>query len=268
MANNCLLDLVMEPGGLTTLFQPILEARNLGWKLHSLECLTRGPVESNLASADVLFEYVRRKGSEEQIDRACVARALREASEVSVDTSFSLNIHASTLGRDPEFPSFLADMAEANSIPTSCLVVEIVEHTPCWDAVIFRDSLAELRSMGVRVALDDIGVKHSNLRMVLDSRPDYFKIDRYLVEGCRDDSYRRAILESIAGLARSVGARVIAEGVESVSDLDVISNIGIELVQGHLFYPAMPIIELLETEALAGQTVFPFRGGEAAREQA
>ena len=47
--------------------------------------------------------------------------------------------------------------------------------------------------------------------MALDCRPDYFKIDRYLVEGCRDDSYRRAVLESIAGLARKVGARVVAE---------------------------------------------------------
>ena len=124
-------------------------------------------------------------------------------------------------------------MAEANCIAPARLVVEIVEHTPFWNESIFAGSLAELRRAGVRIALDDIGVKHSNFRMALDCRPDYFKIDRYLVEGCRDDSSRRAVLESIAGLARKVGARVVAEGVSNPADLGAVTDLGIDLVQGH-----------------------------------
>ena len=258
MSQHCLLDLLLEPGILSVLFQPILEARSLGsWGLHSLECLTRGPKGTNLEPANILFEYVRRKRRENQFDRVCIALALRSARHIKADTSFSVNVHASTLGNDPEVPSFLAEVAADNGIAASRLIVEIVEHTPVWDESTFLRSLNALRQMGARIALDDIGIKHSNIRMVLDCQPDYFKIDRYLVEGCREDSYRRAILESISSLARRVGSRVVAEGVTNTADLDAVSALGIELVQGYLFYPALPLPELAEMPFLSGRPVFP-----------
>jgi EAL domain-containing protein (putative c-di-GMP-specific phosphodiesterase class I) len=65
------------------------------------------------------------------------------------------------------------------------------------------------------------------------------------------------ILESISSLARKVGSRVVAEGVTNTADLDVISAIGIELVQGYLFYPALPLPELAEMPFLSGRPVFP-----------
>jgi EAL domain-containing protein (putative c-di-GMP-specific phosphodiesterase class I) len=71
--------------------------------------------------------------------------------------------------------------------------------------------------------------------MVLECRPDYLKVDRYFVTGCHDDFYRKAVLSSIAQLARPFGARVIAEGVEDARDLAVLKRLGITLVQGHLF---------------------------------
>jgi EAL domain-containing protein (putative c-di-GMP-specific phosphodiesterase class I) len=252
MKNRCLLDQMLEPDGLSTLFQPILEARDNGWGLHALECLTRGPKGTNLEPANLLFEYVRRKRKECELDRVCVARALRCAGELDTDASFSVNVHASTLGSDPEFPFFLEDMAEQSAIRASRLIVEIVEHTPFWDEATFLTSLETLRRMRIRVALDDIGIKHSNFRMVLNCRPDYFKIDRYLVEGCRDDYHRRVILESISNLARKFGSRVVAEGVTNPEDLHVVLDLGIDLVQGYLFYPALAPEELLATPILHG----------------
>jgi EAL domain-containing protein (putative c-di-GMP-specific phosphodiesterase class I) len=168
-----------------------------------------------------------------------------------------MNVHASTLSSDSEFPFFLEDMAAQNAIRASRLIVEIVEHTPFWDEETFRASLEALRRMRIRVALDDIGIKHSNFRMVLTCRPDYFKIDRYLVEGCRGDYYRRAILESISTLAHKVGSRVVAEGVTNVEDLQVVSDLGIDLVQGYLFYPALAPEDLLASPILQGRLVNP-----------
>lgn len=260
MKNRCLLDQMLEPDGLSTLFQPIFEARDNSWGLHALECLTRGPKGTNLEPADLLFEYVRRKRKECELDRVCIARALRCAGDLYTDASFSLNVHASTLGSDPEFPFFLEDIAEANAIRASSLIVEIVEHTPFWDETTFLASLEALRRMRIRVALDDIGIKHSNFRMVLNCRPDYFKIDRYLVEGCREDYYRRAILESISKLAHKVGSRVVTEGISDIRDLHVVSDLGIDLVQGYLFYPALAPEDLLTTPILHGQLVNPRAG--------
>ena len=257
MRNSCLLDRMLEPDGLSTLFQPILEARGSGWGLHALECLTRGPKGTNLEPANLLFEYARRKRKECELDRVCVARALRRAGDLDTDASLSVNVHASTLGSDPEFPFFLEDMAEQSAVRVSRLIVEIVEHTPFWDEATFRASLEALRRMRIRVALDDIGIKHSNFRMVLTCRPDYFKIDRYLVEGCRADYYRRAILESISTLAHMVGSRVVAEGVTNIEDLQVVCDLGIDLVQGYIFYPALASEDFRTSPILHGQLVNP-----------
>jgi EAL domain-containing protein (putative c-di-GMP-specific phosphodiesterase class I) len=86
----------------------------------------------------------------------------------------------------------------------------------------------------VRIALDDIGLGQSNYRMILETRPHYFKLDRFLVEGCSRDSDRRAVLESIVRLAAAFDSRVVAEGPGSLEDIETVRQIGVDLIQGFL----------------------------------
>ena len=241
-----LLDQILEPGGLTVHFQPILELRDETRRLYGLECLIRGPKGTNLESADVLFDYVRRKREESLVDRACVKAAFESARHVPGQPQLSINVHASTLGRDHEFLVFLGDVADVNAISLNDVTVEIVEHAPPWDGRSFLGALEGLRRIGVRIGLDDVGLGQSNYRMILDCRPDYFKVDRYFALGCAKDPYRQAVLESIHELARRFGGRVVAEGVEQQEDLAAIQAIGIDLVQGFLFSPAAPLPALIE----------------------
>jgi EAL domain-containing protein (putative c-di-GMP-specific phosphodiesterase class I) len=109
--------------------------------------------------------------------------------------------------------------------------------------------LAKLRALGVLVAIDDIGLGYSNFRMIVDAQADYFKIDRYFVTGIERDPYRFAVLESVAKLASKVDARVIAEGIETASELGFVIEAGIDLVQG--FYFSEPLSpEHLENHAM------------------
>jgi EAL domain-containing protein (putative c-di-GMP-specific phosphodiesterase class I) len=238
--SDSLLDSLLTPGGLSTVFQPIFEVREDTSRLYALECLSRGPTGTNLESPDVLFDYARRKHAEERVDRACVTTALRSARNLPGAPRLSINVHATTLGRDHEFVSFLGDEAEACGIPVDRLIVEVVEHVYAWDEQAFLNVVEGLRAIGVQLALDDIGRGHSNYRMILDCRPDYFKIDGYFVQGCRNDFYRQAVLESIAGLASKFAARVVAEAVEDSGDLSTLVGLGIDLVQGWLFGRAEP----------------------------
>jgi EAL domain-containing protein (putative c-di-GMP-specific phosphodiesterase class I) len=233
--SDTLLDRILEPGRLSTVFQPILEIGAGGTSVHAFESLTRGPAGTNIESPDVLFEYARRKHAEPSVDHACVATALRAARQLPTTARLSVNVHASTLSRDHEFSVFLGDMAEVCGIGLDRLVVEVVEHVSPWDRPSFLNTLDGLRAIGVSIALDDIGLGQSNYQMILDTRPDYFKIDGYFVRGCRGDFYRQAVLESVAGLAARFGARVIAESVEEEADLEMVTKLGIDLVQGWLF---------------------------------
>jgi EAL domain-containing protein (putative c-di-GMP-specific phosphodiesterase class I) len=246
-----LLDAILEPGGLTVHFQPILELRDGGRRVYGLECLIRGPKGTNLESADVLFDYVRRKREESLVDRACVKAAFENARELPGRPQLSINVHASTLGRDHEFLVFLGDVADVNAISLREVTVEIVEHAPPWDGRSFLGALEGLRRIGVRIGLDDVGLGQSNYRMILDCRPDYFKVDRYFALGCAKDPYRQAVMQSIHELARRFGGRVVAEGVENTEDLAAIQDIGIDLVQGYLFARAAPLQDLLASGLLA-----------------
>ena len=144
----------------------------------------------------------------------------------------NVNVHASTLGADPEFVSFLADAAEGASIDLDRLTVEIVEHAPFWDGAVFHDSLRGLRDLGIGIALDDVGCGQSNYRMVVECRPDQFKIDRFFVHGAGHDHYRAVVLESIHSLAEHLGGHAVAEGVEDATDLETVTKIGIRHVAG------------------------------------
>src|SRR4029078_5139565 len=142
---------------------------------------------------------------------------------------------------DSGFVDFLAGEARSQGIEADRLVIEIVEHAPAWDIEACRPALAALRDHGASIALDDVGLGHSNFMMILECRPDYFKVDRYFVDGCHQDSHRRAVLASVARLARPFHARVVAEGVEDPADLTALARLGITLVQGHVFGLPAPV---------------------------
>jgi EAL domain-containing protein (putative c-di-GMP-specific phosphodiesterase class I) len=229
------LDAILAPGGLSMLFQPIVEVQGDRPVVCAAEALARGPRGSTMESAEILFDYVRAKRQQIAVDRACVAKAIEAAEGLPTTLDVSINVHAVTLSRDPGFLCSLTEAAEARHIALSRIVVEIVEHAPEWADAALLESLDALRRSGIRIALDDVGLGQSNYRMILDCRPDYFKIDRYFVQGCHRDFYRRAVIESIAHLAGRFSGCVIAEGIEDPRDLETVGSLGIGLAQGYLF---------------------------------
>ena len=247
MTRPLALDRLLEPGAIGVVFQPIFECRGRSRTLYALEALIRGPKGTNMEDPEVLLEYVRRKREEARIDRVCVAAALRGAVDLPSTPRLCINVHASTLGRDAGFVGFVLDTAREHGIGPGRLTIEIVEHAPPWDGPAFLAALRDLRAAGLRVALDDVGLGQSNYKMMLDARPDYFKIDRYFVQGIHADRHRQAVIESITQLARRFGGRVVAEGVEEEADFLAVTAQGIDLIQGFLFSPALSSTALFES---------------------
>lgn len=255
MTDPTLLDRILGPDGLTVVFQPVLQRTRGGWKLHALEGLSRGPRDTNVRAADVLFEYVRRRHVEDVVDRECITRVLRAAKDLPGTARITVNAHASTLGRDLGFLAFFEEVLRRTGIPPTRLVVEIVERSPVWDDDQLRQVLDGLRKLGSSIALDDVGLGQSNMKMILECQPDYFKVDRYLVAGSSADFYRRALLKSLSDLAGSVGAHVVAEGIEEHEDLATVLSEGITLVQGFLLARPMNTDELIASGLLSGDEI-------------
>jgi EAL domain-containing protein (putative c-di-GMP-specific phosphodiesterase class I) len=224
------LNAILEPGAISSVFHPIMEVEGAA-SLDGFECLSRGPKGTNFESATVMFEYVRLKREDTLVDRACVAAALSRAPR----SRLTLNVHASTLGRDRDFVDFVCATAAANGISCDRLTVEIVEHAPPWDSLGFAAALDRIRDRGMRISLDDVGLGQSNFKMILDVRPDFLKLDRYFVESCAADPSRQAVIECVSTLATHFGAEVIAEGVDSVEVKETLRRYGVRFMQGYLF---------------------------------
>ena len=222
MSRATLIDEILGPGGLSILFQPIFEIVEGQPAVFALEALSRGPKGTNVEPADVLFEYVRLKGREVEVDQACVSAALRAASSIPGKPSISINVHAFTLEHDDRFVSYLIEACNQEGIHISRLILEIVEHQQAF----FR-SLGRLRGLGIRIALDDVGLGYSNHRMLIEVQPDFFKMDRYFVDDCTNRPHARAAIESIVLLASRMNGRVVAEGVETSAAAAQLSEVSL-----------------------------------------
>ena len=233
---SLVLERLLAPGGVRTVFHPIYEiSGNRATELWAIEALVRGPEGTDLEQASPLLEFVRRKRAEPAIDRACIGTALLEAATLQGQPSIALNVHASTLGRDLEFVPFLVDAVTRNGCVPERIIIEVVQQTPTWHEQTFRRNLELLRARGFRLALDDLGVGHANLRLLLDTRPNVLKIDGSIVRGCHSDYYRWALVEWAHMLATRLGAWSLAEGIEDQADLAAVTACGIRLVQGYVF---------------------------------
>ncbi|CAG2154386.1 putative bifunctional diguanylate cyclase/phosphodiesterase [Cupriavidus plantarum] len=132
------------------------------------------------------------------------------------------------------FPQYLLEQIHQHDIPPSAITLEITETAAMKDIGKSLETLAELQSLGIHVALDDFGSGYSSLGYLKRLRVGTLKIDRTLIGGLDADPQGRAIVGSMVALAHELRMKVVAEGVESHSQLDILNGMGCDEVQGYL----------------------------------
>jgi EAL domain-containing protein (putative c-di-GMP-specific phosphodiesterase class I) len=113
--------------------------------------------------------------------------------------------------------------------------LEITEAMPLYEYRFCGSILSELRARGIKIAIDDFGAGYSNLKYITDLRPDVVKLDRQFVDGVRNGSREQQLIASMVELCRIQGATVVAEGVETMEELDAIRRAGVRYAQGFVF---------------------------------
>ena len=226
------LSSILTQGGLHSLFQPIVclsERRILGY-----EALSRGPSNSPLHSPINLFAVARHAGRLTELEIACRESACRRFSQQRLDGKLFLNVSPESL-LEPQYQSGLTlKLLQNLGIPASQVVIELTEQTPTDDFQLLYNALHHYRDMGFSIALDDLGAGYSSLRLWSELRPDYVKIDRHFIDGIHLDAVKREFVGSILQIAKASRAKVIAEGIELPEELAVLTEMGVDLVQGYL----------------------------------
>ncbi|WP_438448489.1 EAL domain-containing protein [Gorillibacterium sp. sgz5001074] len=224
----------------TSHMQPIVDLRRNG-ALYGYEMLLRSMPHAVPFQPYELFRAAQETGFHSFLDRAARISAIETgAKHLGRGLKRFVNFLPSSI-YNPEYcltHTFQA-IREFDQDPAD-FVFEVVETERIVDIPKLASIFSVYKENGMKVALDDVGAGYSTLDVLVSLKPDYVKIDREVVRFCDQVPERRRDLEAIVGTARSVGATVLAEGIERPEELEVCRSAGVDLAQGYLLGKPSP----------------------------
>lgn len=238
---NELIEIIHE-GRIETVFQPIIDIESeavLGY-----EAFARGPA-GELELPSNLFQTAYEADLVWQLDHVCRKRTLERAEGLPADHLLFMNMESGAV-HDPDF-----DRMMSGDIPVALnrqnIVLEVTERSAIADYDLFRQNLEKFRAMGFKVAIDDVGVGFGSLHSIAEVKPDYIKIDMSLIRDCDTDDFRQGLIGTLADFAQRTDVRLIAEGIETRSELDTLKNLGVRYGQGFFFAYPSPGFQVFES---------------------
>jgi diguanylate cyclase (GGDEF)-like protein len=235
----------IERGQLELLYQPIYDV--LTGNIASVEALVRWRHPTlGMIVPDRFIPLAEESGliagiGEWVISRVCEQIRLWVDAGLD-DVHVSLNVSARQLDR-LQLHRFIGDAIRVNGIDPSRLEIEVTETSILRDVYGATLLLRELRGMGLSVAIDDFGAGFTSLAFLRDLPIDNLKIDRCFVRDVATGNFDGAVVRAVVGLARSLGVRTIAEGVEDLAQMDMLRELRCDAVQGYLFSHPLPADE-------------------------
>lgn len=236
------------PPGFRLVYQPVVELGD-GTPV-AVEALARWTAANGIdISAETFVADTEAAGLGADLDALVLDRACREVRGRGLELDIHVNIGGARLG-NPAFEEQVRTVLERYQIPRNRLVLEITETMPIVDLDRAARQIRRFGELGVKVALDDFGSGFSSLTYLHALPVDIVKLDRSLASGsnpARDQTLYRSMIK----LCDDLGLDVIAEGVETVEQADMVSRAGGRLAQGHLFGRPVPVAELVASLATA-----------------
>jgi EAL domain-containing protein (putative c-di-GMP-specific phosphodiesterase class I) len=214
-------------GSLWAAFQPIVSLSQ--GRVYAYEALVRTE-EKALTSPNALLDAAERLGRLNDIGRG-VRRRVGEAIPLMPPGVLAfVNLHPEDIN-DPELyaaDSLLSQFAGR-------VVLEMTERASLDGIGDLAQRMAQLRRMGFRIAVDDLGAGYAGLSSLARLEPEFIKLDMSLVRDVHLNPVKQQLVRSMTGLARSLGLGAVAEGVETLEELDTLVEAGLDLFQGYYF---------------------------------
>ena len=244
-------------GELRLHYQP--KAQVLTRKIRSVEALVRWQhPERGLLTPNVFIPLAETSGLIRQLTYWVLDEAMRQAREWA-DQGHALKIAVNLSQQsllDQSMPDEIARVLQRHRVPAQALEIEITESALVTDLGAANAALSHLDRMGIALSIDDYGTGHSSLAHVRALPVSCIKIDRSFVSGMLVDPTNATIVRSTIELARDLGIRVVAEGVETMGEWDGLAKLGCHVAQGYLISRPKPGAELIEW---LDRTGFAFR---------
>lgn len=220
------VDSLLTTRSLITVFQPICHLGS--GEIVGAEALTRftGPP---FKSPDQWFADAESIGRGLELELLALETALAAAARLPAHVYVAVNLSPSAC-----LDVRLSGIVRESGLRPERIVVELTERSPVADYARLAAALAPLRSAGVRIAIDDVGAGFSSMRHILRLSPELIKLDRSIVGGVDTNPGQKALLAAMLSFSSHIGAGLVAEGIETSSELATLAELGVKTGQGYL----------------------------------
>ena len=229
---SALVARVAATGAIRAVFQPIYDLASGAPR--GFEGLVRPLPNSGFNDPGTMFAAAEATGRTAELDIACLDVVMEAAARLRLPGTLTVNLSPRTLEMDEFSIHAFLRMIVRHGLDPRRIVLELTEREAVEDIDRLRRAVEDCRVAGIRVAADDVGAGNAGLRLLSQLRFDIVKIDLSLVQGGNGQNQSLEIVRTLRDLADRWGALVVAEGIETSAQLEVVRALGIGAGQGYL----------------------------------
>lgn len=227
----------LDRGEFNVVFQPLVDVASskvvsaealLRWKSHALGDIT----------PDEFIPVAEQTGLIVQIGQFVLSRSLEALADwrANIDSELAIAVNLSPRQfRDPHLVSSVEKMLQQQGLPGHALKLEITEGVLMTGHGYVNEAISEINRLGIGVCMDDFGTGYSSLSYLRRYPFDVLKIDRSFINDISDDTADLELVSASVAMAHGLGLTVVAEGVETMSQLELLTEMGCDEAQGYLF---------------------------------
>lgn len=210
--------------------------RILGW-----ESYARGPRNTMHHSPNRMFASARKSGCTDMLDRICIQAALEKVGFLTKGQKLFINVHEDTFAKDGFSVEYLNRIVSDCGLLPENIVIELSETLLMGNLDEITKRITAFRRNGYEFSIDNFGMGHFPLLSLSRIRPGYIKIHDSLTREIETKPIHGVILEQMLGFSEKIGAKIVAKGIESESEMRYLLSIGITFGQGFFFARPQPV---------------------------
>jgi len=224
-----LLDELMATEAVTIVYQPIVDLQTR--EVAGYEALARGTLAELGSDPEALLRLAAQCDKVTTLSQLFRRRAVALSKRLPAGARIFLNVHPAELAD----PSWLASLAPLDPRTAERRIVMEIAESSVTDVVEMAETKRALRQLDLELAYDDFGAGQARLNELIETPPDYLKLDKTLVHGLDVSGARREMVAALVKVAKGLGVLTIAEGIETEAIADVCRELGCDLGQGYFF---------------------------------
>ncbi len=226
---------VLDTNSIEIHYQPIYSLHTK--RIAGFESLSRF-ISEPYRPPNIWFDEASQVGLGESLEIMAIKKAIKNMNKFDNDTYISVNA-------SPEYILNGSLATALDDVDANRIVLEVTEHARVDDYSLFRQSLNTLRERGIRLAIDDAGAGYSSFQHILRLEPDIIKLDMSLIQNIHQEQRKYLLAKALCAFSKAIECTVIAEGVETTEELDVLKELGVDKVQGYLLGRPMSISDAI-----------------------